>query len=189
MTGLQRFALASLVIGLIAAAFVVPWSLKSINQKREQLELVAEQTAPVAVPTPDPQVVVARQLEQVRRAAAAKAAAEQSARIQAALAEVAIPQPAPPAPTPEPPKPAYSFAAPGPDLIPLEGWVDQPNKDRPGRVHTNLMIRHVPVRVVTRTPSRPPCLVLVTRPAERIERPYGYVDVPERTIPVPCGQE
>jgi hypothetical protein len=46
-----------------------------------------------------------------------------------------------PIPEPEPPGAMY-YAPCDTDLHPLEGWNDQPKRDRPGRIHTNLRIRH-----------------------------------------------
>lgn len=93
-----------------------------------------------------------------------------------------------PAPTPVAPAPATFIVPPGSDsLVPLEGWVDQPNRDRPGRVHTNLMIRRVSRTLKPEAPPRAPCLEEEQRPAERLKLSYGWVSLPARTILVPCG--
>lgn len=157
--------------------------------------LNAPQTASVqpAVPAPPPTVAPAPPTNTDLQAAATrqyeameKELAKQAALNKAALAAKSAAPAANPAPKPTP-HPAYSFAAPGPQLMPLEGWVDQPNKDRPGRVHTNLMVRHVKPSAKPRSPGRAPCLVMTAKPAERIEREYGWLEVPARTIPMPCG--
>jgi len=187
MTRLQGLSLVSLVVGLVLAAFVVPWSLSSINQTTRMLQQVQEQTTPVPVPTPDAAAIAAAQVQAQAEAAAAKAAREQTARIQAEMAKLAIPA-AKPEPKPEPPHPAYSFAAPGPTLIPLEGWVDQPNKDRSGRIHTNLMVRQLKLSAKPKVAARKPCLEMVRRPAQRFTAPGGYIDAPARTIPAACRE-
>jgi hypothetical protein len=182
MTLLQRVSLTTLLVGLIGAVFVVPWSIKNIRNAEQNMkayqELVAEadRVAPASVPAPDQQADAAR-----------RESAAQAARIKAALDKLAYPEPV--APPPLKRHPAYSFAAPGyPELMPLEGWVDQPDKSKPGRVHTDLMVRHVKPSVRPRVASRAPCLVMVAKPAQRIERSYGWLEVPARTIPVPCGK-
>lgn len=156
-----------------------------MNDKLAQINAPTTEAVPVAVP--DPAAVAAARAQSLERAEAAKLAREQAARIKAELDKLAYPKPMPPPAAPKA-RPAYSFAAPGPELMPLEGWVDQPNKDRPGRIHTNLMIRHVTPSVRPRVAPRAPCLVMVAKPAERIERSYGWLEVPARTIPVPCGR-
>lgn len=186
MTRLQRLSLASLIVSLVLAALVVPWSLSTIQKSTQLLAMQQEALTPTAVPTPDPQVVAARQYEAMQRQEEARASAAQAARIKAELDKVAA-QRLVVKRASQPVHPAYSFAAPGPELMPLEGWVDQPNKDRPGRIHTNLMVRHVKPSAKPRTSARAPCLTMVAKPAERIERPYGWLEVPARTIPVPCG--
>jgi len=187
MNRLQGVSLVSLVLGLVLAAFVVPWSLSTINKTAQMQQQILEQLEPAAVPAPDPAAVAAAKAEADARIAAKKAADEQTARIQAEMAKIAIPRPEA-KPAPEPPRPAYSFVPRGSaELVPLEGWVDQPNKNRSGRVHTDLMVRHVRPSAKPRTPARAPCLKMVSKPAERIVRPYGHIDVPARTIPVACA--
>lgn len=72
-------------------------------------------------------------------------------------------------------------------LMPLEGWVDQPNKDRPGRVHTNLMVRFTSAAPAYEPSLQRPCLKPERFPAEIRELPYGWISLPARTILVPCG--
>jgi hypothetical protein len=184
--------LANVVRGISYAACiaVAVWFYAESHKALARYAAVSE-PALAAATTPAPQVPVdqqaqiERQIEQVRQAEASKAQAE---RIVAELQKVAIPAPKPAA-TPEPPHPAYSFVPQGSaQLMPLEGWVDQPNKDKPGKVHTELMLRNVRPSVKPHTPSRAPCLKMVAKPAARIERPDGHLDVPARTIPVPCGE-
>jgi hypothetical protein len=187
MTRLQSFSLASLVTGLILAAFIVPWSLKSIERSAklltQQQEQIAAAEAPAPVATPDPQAVMARQYEAMQQ----RSSAEQAARIKAELEKVAIPGPKKPTVAPTP-NPAYSIVPQGsPQLIPLEGWVDRPDKKLPGRVRTELMVRNVKPSARPHVAPRAPCLKSVKRPAERIERPYGWLAVPARTILVACG--
>lgn len=114
------------------------------------------------------------------------AAAEQAERIQKALVPVTImPTPAP-VPTPEPQH--YYVPRATKDLMPLEGWNDQPNKNRPGRVHTELMVRWG-VPFAAHAASRPPCLRSVRKPIERLSLPHGggYVDVlTSRIVQIPC---
>jgi hypothetical protein len=104
----------------------------------------------------------------------------------------AAPEPTPPVVEPEP-APAvvqdsatYITPRGSAALMPLEGWVDQPNKDRPGRVHTNLMIRRATLTPRAHVPARAPCLRPERFPAEVRKLPYGKISLPARTILVPC---
>ncbi len=49
-------------------------------------------------------------------------------------------------PKPKGPEPGHAYTPScSSQLVPLQGWVDQPNKDKPGHVHTELMVANVPV--------------------------------------------
>ena len=188
MTRLQKLSLTSLLIGLVLAAFVVPWSLSKIGHATDTIKQYQQVSAEAAaLPAVDPQTLEASRALAQERAQTQKLAAEQAARIKAELEKVAIPGPTKPV-VAFTPNPAYSIVPQGsPQLIPLEGWVDQPNKTKPGKVHTNLMLRNVKPSLKTHVEPRAPCLKPVRRPAERVERPYGWLAVPARTILVPCG--
>ena len=117
MTALQKTSLASLVVGLVLAAFIVPPTLRSIRQETDAM--VAQQkalTAESAVPAPTPEQVAASLAAQnaqtqlvTAQAALAQARAEE---IRAAAAKAAVP--AAPAPKPVPyVEPAHSYVPSG----------------------------------------------------------------------------
>src|SRR5512135_1876585 len=114
MTRLQRLSLASLVVGLVLASFIVPWSLKTIGQTTKMLAqqqemLKAEAAADDARAQEARAAAVQEQQREQERAAQQAAAAEQAARIKAEMEKTAIPPKTKAAPTPEPSAPAYSI--------------------------------------------------------------------------------
>lgn len=184
MTRLQKSYAVYLGAFLVAAAFVAPWAVHSLQQSRSLLVQQQEMTPQVAPPPVPVNQAEVRQAA-LHRAEASKAAAEQAARIQKSLKVLAVhPRRAD---EPPPPEPAHWNVPPGsPQLSPLEGWVDKPKKTQPGRVHTNLMWRWASNAKV-RPLGRRPCLKLQHFPAQRIQLSYGWVNVHARTIPVACG--
>jgi hypothetical protein len=184
MTALQKTSLVSLVVGLMLAVLVVPQVLITLRQSTALLKQ-QQQLQDAQPPAPTPEQTEAARVQAQQYADAQKLVVEQAARIKSELAKLAVPTKKP-ALKPQP-HPAYSFAPPVSEpLLPIEGWNDQPKKDKPGRIHENLMYRLVP-QPKAKQAGRAPCLKMVRRPAQRIQLPYGWVDVHERTIPVPCG--
>lgn len=171
MARLSRLAVTSLVVGLVAAAFVLPWALSNINKAAEHLRTQQELLAPATVPVSE------------TRAVAQKAVQEQAVQTKVEPDKVVV------APVSEPSQPALSYVPQGSlELVPLEGWIDQPDKSRTGRLHTNLMVRWSATTAKPRVAARAPCLKKMNWPAERIERPYGWIEVPARTILVACSE-
>ncbi len=127
---LKKESLVSLIAGLALAAFVIPWSFSTISKSNELLRQQQEMLTPLA-PSTQGIAVDERTLD------------EQFARAKVAERDpIAIHRPVHLARASEPSRSAYSIVPQGSsELVPLDGWVDQPNKDRPGRLHTNLKWR------------------------------------------------
>lgn len=98
----------------------------------------------------------------------------------------------PPAPTPvvaeAPPAPQYVVPADAPDLSPMNGWIDQPDRTKPGRMHTNLRVQWANGKTVRKPASYGgDCWRTVTRPPERLTISGGTVDIlAPRRITIPC---
>jgi hypothetical protein len=176
------------MLGVLLAAIVVPWSLSSLNATSKLIKQHQELVSFVsAAPTPDPEQLELAQAELRERSRERAYAAEQGRRIFASLQQVRIP--APPVIVPRPtPQPAYSIIPSNArGLLPLDGWNEQTDKKVSGTIHINLMWRNEHPRMVKRAASRAPCLKWERRPAQRLQLPYGWLSVPERSIPVSCA--
>lgn len=94
------------------------------------------------------------------------------------------------APVPAAPVPQYVVPADTRGLSPMNGWIDQPDRTKPGRMHTNLRVQRSS-GAKKRAPASygGDCWRTVTRPPERLTIPGGTVDVlVPRSVRVSCSQ-
>ncbi|MCC6934653.1 MAG: hypothetical protein IT406_03150 [Candidatus Yanofskybacteria bacterium] len=89
---------------------------------------------------------------------------------------------------PPPPTPQFVVPADARELSPMNGWVDQPDKSKPGRLHMNIRAQWANGKSTRRPASYGgDCWKTTTRPPERLTIPGGTVDIlTPRRITTPC---
>ena len=183
MTRLFRLSWTSLIVGLVSIAFVgvafgVLWYLLQIKRMGDNIHAQQELLAPQAAPTPSAEALALANAETQALLDRQMQAAQEAADLKAAS----------PAAAAEKPVPSAQFIVPkdSPELVPLNGWIDQPDKSKSGRLHTNLMVTRSTKAARPKKPVPVPCTKKVKKPAEHISLPWGWVDIPARTVSVPC---